>query len=216
MGNSKGFVWMHSIINVVWTFWLVVLVGTSFSLRLCAAQIGQENEQFNWAEVKKAYDAFLNYPDDKNGMILSGKLPTSAYVFSDERLWKEVLDYMIEDWDNYQALEYEALSGNYYAAEVIYRMTNIADGDAAETLCESLAKLIRINPRNFLRLFYENGWDDDRRLSSIFSMPSYSSSNFDNSMRIRALRSVAEPRYDYLKKKFISIIQEMMKNEQKL
>jgi len=48
---------------------ILIAIGANYNLfmRLNAGQI-QESGEFNWVEVKKAYDIFLNYPDEKNNL----------------------------------------------------------------------------------------------------------------------------------------------------
>jgi hypothetical protein len=219
MGNLKSIIWAVNILFIVCVFWIAVLIENNLAQKLYAGQIRQEARPFNWAEVKRAYDAFLNYPEDENAKLLSEELPISIYNFSDQKLACEVIKYMIEDWDNYQTLEYEALCGNFYAAEVIYRLINISDGASTEMLTGSLSKLIRINPRIFLRILFENGWDN-HRLASIIYSPLYLSGSgeaeiYDLVMKMRALQSVSDFQYEDVKNNCITLIEDCIKRKQK-
>mgnify|MGYP000876648885 CR=1 FL=1 len=191
---------------------ILIAIGANYNLfmRLNAGQI-QESGEFNWVEVKKAYDIFLNYPDEKNTCKLSSLLPNKKYHFSDGKLAEEVTSYMKMDWSNYQILECEAYFGNYFAAEAIYRLISISDAASTETLLDSLSTLIRIKPENLLGVLYENGWDDFR-LKGIMQWLLFLGDHgndvyiYNNSMRIKAIESVSDARFGYLKKRCISIL----------
>ena len=107
--------------------------------------------------VKTAFEEFVRCPSMGNARAFRDSIPLNEQkgytdkiqhlIFLGRRRVERSLGYLV--------LEREAVAGNRYAAEALFRMYNISPGgiDTLELLA-SLSKLIRINPRLFLETFY--------------------------------------------------------------
>ena len=159
----------------------------------------------DWDMVKSAFDAFLEYPSPENAKAFSDAIPRDKT--KNERGNKsKTIDY-ITDGLTYGVLDNEILAGNRYAVEAAFRLLNFSDGGFARDLCITLGSLIRINPRLFLEVLYEykSSWVIKAAGPPVLNLgyayvDRFKAQAYENRMRIKALESVADPKYMEIRK----------------
>lgn len=186
----------------------IVILAISFMGHGYSA--AQETKRITWPEFKELINVFLNNPSKDNAEIILGFLPAQRNNI-DKREWKEdLLEYCVMRGDCSWILTYEIFSGNIYAARIARRLLNISDGAATEELCDTFGRLIRINPKLFLEIFYEN-YDpvflECAVLMSMFWDGQERYRRYNYIRRIESLRTVTDPELKGIRDHCITILE---------
>jgi|GEM_PF-2217651 len=155
--------------------------------------------------IEKASEAFIEYPSLDNAKDLRDSFPKAPEI---PRIAFTPIDLQGDYW----ILDYEALTGNRFAAEVICRLINYADGIAGQQYYSTLGQLIRTNPRLFLQIIKDN---EELSLASESSRGYGIEYNyFEGAImciyeaRIQALQSVDDPDLLEIRNACISYLQQ--------
>jgi len=102
-----------------------------------------------WEEFSASLRAYFEYPTPENAKATYKYLPVAGRVRGTGR---EIETKTIALWhSNIRILERQVISGDAEAVRLAFRLFSIADGAYSEDLDILLGKLIRINPRLFLK-----------------------------------------------------------------
>jgi hypothetical protein len=164
----------------------------------------QHNQVLDWNEVLPAFERYFNYPSPENAKAVLAVLPREK---PDKLVGNtgQALEYIINSRE-FGILASEALAGERYSAEILFRLRNFSDGWASEVVDGTLGAILRINPKLFLEVLFE--YQDAsfiKRGGYPVAYPNYSYNNhpsafkYELGKRIEALERVDDPKYDKLK-----------------
>ncbi len=172
------------------------------------------------AFVKTAFEEFVKCPSMENSRAFRDSIP-----LDEQKGVTDKIQYLIffkgggaKRSYGYSILEREALTGNEYAAEALFRMHNISPGgiDTLE-LRVSLSMLIRINPRLFLETLnsHKNVLDSEYVEGLVKILPFQFSENsqlaHEYEMRRKALAGVAVPFLRELREFCLDVLNEAIR-----
>lgn len=149
--------------------------------------------------VKTAFEEFVRCPSMANARAFRDSITLNkqeGYTYEIQNLM--LIGYFLRRTLGYLVLEREAIAGNRYAAEALFRMYNIFPGGIGIVeLRESLSQLIRINPKLFLEALnsYKDVLDLDDKEGLIGFLPFHIRNHeiLEYKMRQEALAGVAAP-----------------------
>ncbi|MGO9017487.1 MAG: hypothetical protein ACLQVJ_03955 [Syntrophobacteraceae bacterium] len=102
-----------------------------------------------WEELSASLRAYFEYPTPENAKAAYKHLPVAGRVRTTGR---QIEIKTVELWhSNIRLLERQAISGDAEAVRLAFRLFSIANAAYTEDLEILLGKLIRINPRLFLK-----------------------------------------------------------------
>jgi hypothetical protein len=167
-----------------------------------------------------AYKAYLEYPTDDSAKLFLETLPkNNSVAFSQDVV--TVLEYVINNENNYSILEFEAWAGGKHSAEALFYLLNISDGIYSETLHLSLGGLLRINPELFLEVlerYRKSQFVKEMEYPVDMTDPVRAdlANRYDLEMRIKALERVQGEKYANLKASCIAQLRKAIKSFNKV
>jgi hypothetical protein len=180
------------------------------------SELSFSQEAEDWVTFNNLLVSYLTYPSSNNAKSLSEillRLPSK--MDSEGKLKALELFFAAE---SYPILENEMFAGDRHAVEMAFRLVDHTDGYYTGILLTSLGALVRINPKLFLEVLYENqasnfikhrGYPVFRVGPGYYSRPK--ACKYELEMRIKALLSVEGTKYDDLKRACIERLLESIK-----
>jgi hypothetical protein len=159
------------------------------------------------ASAKTPWEEFITLPTPEhagavNAMVLSGT-PNEDQAFTTNERGLMILDAQVRAFDK-------------EAVELSFRLLKIADGHYGEMLSESLGGLIRPNPKMFLQHFARHQ-KSVVRLDALVGnfgvnyIDSLEAQRYEVEMRIKALKSVSDPKLRAARELCIAELQKLAK-----
>ncbi|MCU0243530.1 MAG: hypothetical protein MUE80_02030 [Acidobacteria bacterium] len=180
--------------------WNILLCLLGFLAAISPSSAQTTIQYLNWNDVLSAFDCFLNDPSIEKAASLASFLPKGVpgpNVATGDQA--RALDYILAA-ENFGILATEAAFGNENAVVVLLRLLNYADGFSAEEILGAIGRIVRFQPKLFLKVMSEN-WDMSliRNSGPPVDFPLYAYNNHPGAyrhelkMRIEALKSVNDP-----------------------
>ncbi len=194
-------------------------------LCISLSQYGFSEEKpqvIDWKNIKKSWDAYIEYPSSKNLEKVFILLPYMKWKKYSDQLsnilygGRSVINEMLKDlW----LLEKEAYSGNVWAVRVLHKLLTIVSGWSKEKVLSILGNLIRINPSLFLEEMsqqIENIDSDDFHsilcyMDTAFYTDKIKAKYREIDLRIKSLEIVKKDSLNIVKKKCLEDLMEKKK-----
>jgi hypothetical protein len=180
--------------------------------------MGQETEpKVEWNQIISAYDSFLDCPSPEYAKAMAGLFRKNGTpkIAGDE---VQAIGYILSA-ENFGVLANEAVLGDKYSIEILFRLLDFTDGFGTEIVLGVLGTVVRIDPRLFLEVLFENS---DiiyiKRIGLPISYPGYAYNNhpgayrYDLGKRLDSLKSVNDPRLLSLRDECIKEIDKEIKD----
>jgi len=167
----------------------------------------------DWDKFSELLASYLDYPSTRNAGLLSEALPKSP---PEEATGDRIRAFeLLFSPEAYPVLKNEIFAGDRNAVEVAFRLLNTSDGFSTTTLLMTIGALIRINPRLFLEVVLEHRNSDfiKKKGYPVYSVgPGYyfrlEAQKYELEMRIKALQSVQDQKYNDIRKACIEKLME--------
>ncbi len=131
-----------------------LLMGTLFIGIFSVGLVSAVEHSVQWKQFSASLRAYFEYPTPKNAKSAYQYLPASGHVrMKGLEIEREVLELF---YTNSQILERQVISGDAESVRLAFRLLSITDSAYTEELHILLGKIIRINPKLFLRELVAN------------------------------------------------------------
>ena len=159
--------------------------------------IRNQESILDWDLARERFAVFFEWPCPDNAVKLLNSLRRGevSKEKGDRSGTMELID------RDYSILETEAVAGNRYAAEVLFRLLSISDGALTGYILQTMGTIIRVNPILFLdmALKYRESGFLGYRMPVYGITPGYvdntKARRYEYEMRIRALEGVTGEKY---------------------
>jgi hypothetical protein len=173
-----------------------LLMGTVLIAIFSVGLAWTVEDSVHWKQFSASLRAYFKYPTPKNAKNAYQYLPASGHVrMKGLEIEREALEIF---YTNSRILQRQVLSGDAESVRLAFRLFSITDSAYTEELDVLLGKLIRINPKLFLRELVANQ-DLIVTLESLLGnegdeyVDRPKAQCLEKRLRLKALQSVTDP-----------------------